>query len=198
MMTIYHKAPTPPGQWRWTAPDSGTRLKAHAASKLIAAVRSYLHSNGLPEMTTEEIEHDICNQCGLGRPYCKGAVEVPRGTTTLSTLARFATTAKNWITGGLGWAPMEEVNRRANICASCPRNRPMGGCPDCNAELAAVLGTDLIVPKDRRPFAYKKLHNCQQCGCRLTLKTQLPAAAFVDDTAEYPKNCWMVELQRRD
>jgi hypothetical protein len=192
-MKINHNASTPNGKWRWRDPVTGSYITNFSASKLIAAVRSFLSSNGREPMTNDQIEHSICEQMGLKPPYCESTTATPTLGVTFETLGRFFTTAKNWILGGANLAPMELVNQRAEVCATCPRNVRAGGCTSCDERLGEVLAMDGILPVGRRPDASDRLHNCSQCGCRLNLKVQLPAESYVDDTVAYPEWCWMTK-----
>jgi hypothetical protein len=199
-MKINPRAAIPPGGvWRWTAPNGRTLSVRTHPSKLLTAVAGYLAENSLPAMTTEEIEHAVCTQMGLTPPYCVGTDVVPVGRTTLSTLQSARRHAVEFFKNGMELAPMDEVNRRANICSTCPRNQPIGGCLDCMPEMAAEVATDAVVRADRRPTAYAKLHNCQQCGCRLALKTQLPdKGIFIESDQQFPEWCWIPGVANRN
>jgi len=184
-------APTPNGKWRWKDSVTGATIVNFSAPKLIIAVRVFLANNGRPPLTAEEVGAQICNQMGLMPPYCDEVSAVPPEGVTLEKLGRFFSTFKNWLLDGVKLAPMEEVNRRADICVKCPRNQRAGGCSSCDASLGAIIGQDMVLPEGRFPDKRGQLHNCQQCGCRLSLKIQLPMASFKDDTAKYPEWCWM-------
>jgi hypothetical protein len=194
-MKINHSAPTPPGKWRWRDPETGKAFFAFDASGVVRSVMSFLKNNGRPA-TEEEVEDQICQQAGLGPPYCRGSKTVKIAGVTLETVGRFFDTVKNWMASGMRMAPMEQVEARAKVCSTCPRNLPMGGCVDCIPELATVKAQDWVVPEDRRPELQPRLHNCQQCGCRLALKVQFATEAYKDDTAEYPEWCWMVKERK--
>lgn len=192
-MKINPRAAIPPGGvWRWTSEEGRTLAVRTHPRKLIEAVIGYQTQNHLPVQSAEEIEHAICMQMGLTPPYCSGSGVVPTGRTTLDTLRQASRHAVEFFKNGMELAPMEEVNRRADICAKCPRNQPIGGCTDCMPEVAAELATDAVVNAARRPRSYAKLHNCQQCGCRLALKTQLPdKGILIGPKEQFPEWCWV-------
>jgi hypothetical protein len=192
-MKINHNASTPNGKWRWRDPVTGSYIANFSASKLITAVRGFLSLNGREPMTNEQIEHSICEQMGLKPPYCDSSTSTAVVGVTFETLGRFFTTAKNWILGGANLAPMELVNKRAEICATCPRNVRAGGCASCDARLGEVVAMDGILPAARVPDAAARLHNCSQCGCRLNLKVQLPKQSYEEDDVVYPEWCWMTK-----
>lgn len=192
-MKINHTAPTPNGKWRWRDLVTGSYLHSFSSRQLLASVRSFLAHNGREPMTDEQIEDCICNQMGLQPPYCDGTAAVPVMGVTFETLTRFFSTAKNWILGGAEMAPMELVNKRARICANCPRNAPAAGCSSCDEKLGQITSMDGVLPAGRRPNDHVALHNCSQCGCRLNLKVQLPISAYADDTAAYPEWCWVTK-----
>lgn len=193
-MKINPNAPVPPGgSWRWVSPVTGRLLASRgAARKLVEEVRGYQSENGHEVQSPEQIEHDICMQMGLMKPYCKGSESVPTGRTTLETLASASKAFLAWVGSGMDLAPMEEVESRAAVCAVCPRNQPLGGCLDCMPEMAAEIAQDAVLSRSRRTKNHARLHNCQQCGCRLTLKTQLPASAIrVEEGQQFPEWCWV-------
>lgn len=193
-MKISHNAPLPPGgAWSWISPVTGRKLVSRgAARKLVNSVIAYQRENGHEVQTPEQVEHDICMQSGLLKPYCRGSGSVPSGRTTLQTLVNASKAFVAWVNSGMELAPMEEVEARAAICARCPRNQPLGGCSSCLPELAAEVAQDALVSKARRSKHHDKLHNCQQCGCRLALKTQLPdAATTVEEGQQFPEWCWV-------
>lgn len=193
-MKINHNAPLPPGgAWRWVSPVTGRTLSSRSsARKLIQEILNYQSENGHKVQPPAEIEHDICMQMGLLKPYCRGSETVPTGRTTLKTLSNASKAFSAWLGTGMELAPMEEVERRAATCATCPRNQPLGGCLTCIPELAAEIAQDALVSLQRRSKHHSKLHNCQQCGCRLALKTQLPASATrVEPGQQFPEWCWV-------
>lgn len=193
-MKINHNAPIPPGgSWRWVSPVTGQTLTSRAtARKLVQEVINYQTNNQHEVQSPAQIEHDICMQMGLLKPHCRGSEATPVGRTTLRTLSNASKAFLKWVSAGMGLAPMEQVEKRAAICARCPRNQPLGGCTDCMPELAAQIAQDALVKPERRSKQHDRLHNCQQCGCRLTLKTQLPDSAMtLEEGEQYPEWCWM-------
>jgi hypothetical protein len=190
-MKINHNAPTPNGKWRWRDPVTGTYLTNFSARKLLGAVRGFLSSNSRQPMTDAEIETSICEQMGLKPPYCDSTTATPVVGVTFETITRFFTTAKNWLLGGAELAPMDQVNARAAVCATCPRNVRAGGCSSCDAKLGEIVAMDGILPSGRQPEGMDRLHNCSQCGCRLSLKVQLPLSSYAEDDAVYPEWCWV-------
>jgi hypothetical protein len=192
-MKINYSASTPNGKWRWRDPVTGSYISNFSALKLVPAIKGFLSANGRPPMTTEEIEQTVCEQMGLKPPYCESTTATPVMGVTFETITRFFTTAKDWILGGANLAPMVIVNRRAGVCATCPRNVMAGGCSSCDERLGQITAMDGILPKSRVPDAAGKLHNCSQCGCRLNLKVQLPLSSYAGDTSVYPEWCWVTK-----
>lgn len=192
-MKINHNSPTPNGKWRWRDPVTGGYITNFSSRKLVKAVSGFLSANGRDSLTSEEIEKEVCSQMGLKPPYCESTTSTPIIGVTFETLGRFFTTAKNWILGGANLVPMETVNSRAEVCATCPRNVRAGGCASCDERLMEVVAMDGVLPAGRRPEAAGRLHNCAQCGCRLNLKVQLPLDSYKDDTTNYPEWCWVTQ-----
>jgi hypothetical protein len=189
---INHTAPTPNGKWRWRDPVTGYTIFNFSSGKLVLQIRSYLLSNGREPMSDEQIETAICEQMGLKPPYCDSC-SAPPGGLSFDTLKRFFGTVVNWIKSGFKMAPMELVNQRTAVCATCPRNQRAGGCSSCDARLGEIVAQDEELPLDRRPTEITKLHNCIQCGCRLSLKVQFAIEAYADDDAKYPEWCWVTK-----
>jgi hypothetical protein len=116
------------------------------------------------------------------------------GILSLATLTNFARTMLDWVRGDMKLEPMEVVEERAQICATCPRNAGYGGCQDCRTEEIPVEVKLHMLLASRRTTVDEKLKHCRQCGCRIALKIQLPAHAFARDKFEYPSHCWMNKL----
>lgn len=193
-MKINHNASTPNGKWRWRDPVTGNYLVNFSAKKLVSSVKGFLSSNGREPMTDEQVESSICEQMGLKPPYCQSSTATPVVGVTFESIANFFVTAKNWITKtGAKLESMEVVNRRAEICATCPRNARAGGCSSCDSRLGEIVAMDGILPSGRMPAAGGRLHNCSQCGCRLNLKIQLPLESYSDDHTIYPEWCWVTK-----
>lgn len=193
-MKINHNASTPNGKWRWRDPVTGNYLVNFSSKKLVSSVKGFLSSNGREPMADEQVEASICEQMGLKPPYCQSSTATPVVGVTYETLTRFFTTAKNWIIqAGAKLESMEVVNRRAEICATCPRNARAGGCSSCDSKLGEIVAMDGILPSGRMPDAGGRLHNCTQCGCRLNLKIQLPLESYADDQTVYPEWCWVTK-----
>ena len=196
-MRINYRASSPPGQWRWLSP-SGHWLSSLAATSLVKMVTGYLRQNGLPPKTEVEIEHEICHQMGLMPPYCSTGEKTPAVGLSFNAMRNFFRTVKDFILTKQRLAPMEEVERRKALCVRCPRNRPFGRCESCDTETKELVGTDNIIDVARQPKTPGVLHNCMQCGCRLSLKIQLSDEVLMHDTAKYPSDwCWMPAIQSK-
>lgn len=98
---------------------------------------------------------------------------------------RFIKAMKNWLLAGGGMEAKEEAERRASICAQCPRNVDVAGCSWCSGVFAASL--ELLAGRSTSVDA--SLKHCEVCGCNNRAAVHFPAAA-VDPSLDYPEWCW--------
>jgi hypothetical protein len=62
----------PPGGWRWTCAQHGTRLQAENFGLLLARVNGYFRANGIevPGDRVAWLQNDLCIQHGWGSETC--------------------------------------------------------------------------------------------------------------------------------
>lgn len=139
----------------------------------------------------EERRSDCCT-------YLESAGEVPavlkrRRLVTLADIIRFLKTMVGWAKAGK-CVPQEEADRRACICATCPRNSvtSLGGCAGCTsiaADLFAIIG-------NRTTKAGDQLHACEVCACENKAQVWVPLEVLKQNglpDSEYPDWCWKRE-----
>lgn len=99
----------------------------------------------------------------------------------------FIRASLNWI-NAFRFAPKEEAERRAAICAVCPENVVVAkGCGRCWSYITGVLSLISAF----RTSQDVNLNACYACGCPLKIKVHAPDQALADDPFEYPSNCWI-------
>lgn len=153
-----------------TAPKRA-EFRKHYVDWVVSEYNVHLRSNGLPELSREEIVQRICrdtpaNICaGDGYQYRErrlGWQDVVNGTNVLFAFK-------------LAGSPLvspELANERAAICANCQENVPYAqNCSTCKHvedAVRAVIG-DLSTPLDGR------LNACFICGCSNKAQVWLPS-----------------------
>lgn len=105
----------------------------------------------------------------------------------------------DWLSSGGAPVAQEVANRRAAICAGCPKNVPGSWYTVAPAEL---IKSTLEARKDLKLATLydDKLKSCDVCRCLMRLKVWTPLEHILKGTkpeimAEFPAQCWIV---RRD
>lgn len=195
-MKLNSRSLVPPGLFRYRHPVSGLEMSRHAWSLLRSDVDQHTQSNGYPAVTDEEIEAQMCERMGekVADQYCDGRGLSVNGI-TLHWKELMAGTAVllSHLLGGRKVVSQEEAERRAAICAPCPRNstfsKPCGGlCPELEDVVKAVVGGGKTSLDD-------KLEACSVCGCvnRAQIWTPIDALAAgsgPDFIEKAPEPCW--------
>lgn len=198
MATLKRHREAPPGGFQYFQRETEFTIKAESLGELvdlIIAHRKYknLHPQDYGNVQLEA-ERQMCIR--LGRLECKpeGRTDkwVPqdnmREHVTMGDVLTFSKAALAFIASGGELAPIEEVERRAKICKTCPLNQPMSGC-SCGLFYKAI---DATVPRARR---LDGLHVCRVCHCSLTAKANLPdnQVAISNEGKDYKwpeQECW--------
>ncbi len=110
----------------------------------------------------------------------------------------FLKVLEGFVKGGGLYVSEEIANARAERCAACQFNQPIGyGCGACEAGLKRLLGWLL---GNRTVFAQDSLESCAICACSLQaavwfpLRTQLGGLTEDQKQAlENVENCWKKE-----
>jgi hypothetical protein len=180
----------PPGGWRYTQTDTGMELSGGDYYSLRERVRRHRQLNALavgPELD-DEIQAQICDRIGpvARAQFCRDKVvrvgdggrsvefaDVKHFLSTVSKLRRFVS--------------QTEANRRAEICASCPRNSPIAGCTGCRN----LVGLLFNVIGNRHTPLDTRLGACGVCGCSLAASVHVPLENFpIVKGHVYPDWCW--------
>lgn len=176
MAYLRYRSTTPPGGWVFYQKETAFTIKGENEGQLIDLVIQHRQYKSLLPQEREavrlDIERQICTKLGSGECRSEGASDtwVPRNpernVVTMSGVLAFSKAAFAFIKSGGAMAPMEEVQRRAEICRACPLNQELTGCA-CNSFYKTI---ESIVSADRR---LPGLHVCRACDCSLVAKVNL-------------------------
>lgn len=184
------------GMWNFPDPRDGQLVQANRYDLLDQKLRKKSVSNGWPIGLgwDEWIEDILCKQhpseCApegqkLHKRRRMDLGDVLRGTTVM-------------IAHKLAGSPLveqAEADRRANICAQCPRNvifaKPCSGiCQELKDLASSTIG-------GRHVSAENKLEQCDICGCWLRVAVWFPLEIQCKGTTETQRedfaatqNCW--------
>jgi len=167
---------TPPGGWLYKQPETLFEMKAENAEALLNLVVAHRNFKGLTptdrETVWKEIQRQICTRLGLRECKSEGKDDPwkpqdgSKPLITMDGMIAFSKAALKFVASGGELAPMEEVQRRAEICLRCPMNQPVVGC-SCNIFYKLI---EASVPKARR---IDGLNLCMACSCSLQAKINL-------------------------
>lgn len=104
-----------------------------------------------------------------------------------------------WLGHGAKAVPQELADKRASICAGCPKNNGGDFTAYFTKPIADKIRTQLEIRGDlqlRTPYD-DKLTVCSACDCPLKLKVWVPIEHILSHTSEVTKNqldprCWIL------
>lgn len=184
------------GMWNFLDPRDGKLVQAQRYDLLDAALKKKSAANGWPiGLGWDEWVEDIlckahpeeCSPTGqkVNRRRRMGLADVLRGTIVMG-VHKLA---------GSPLVDQTEADRRAAICAVCPRNvlfaKPCSGmCEELKSMAASTIG-------DKHVARESELEQCDICGCWLRVAVWFPleiqcqgtTQTMREDFAETP-NCW--------
>lgn len=175
--------------WFYKVDDTKTVLVSYGWPSLIADVKAHMAGNGIAEpLTIEAIMGDFMCQyipewCDEIRP------EREERLAAWKMMKRFYKAVEaRW---SLGQVSQEEAERRAAICATCPKNTDqlVEFCLGCHTRDLLGKMTDFV--RSKRTIYDDKLKNCSACHCRLALKVWMPKEGMEDSEIAWPSHCWM-------
>lgn len=195
-LQIVREGVVPPHGWEYVQPETGFKMNSVTPRGLMALVEVHRRANGIPLSMgwKEALEEELCRDPRYaGR--CR-EVAVPRTVTPrlrVGHLLVFLAAVKKWFKAyHLEPVPVEEADRRANICMSCPKHVPtVSGCPGCEG----VFRRAKTMLSSAPPLAREKeLRFCGECLCFLPVKVRLPAdciQAVTPSGHPFPEGCWI-------
>lgn len=134
------------------------------------------------------------------------ASDAPKSLPPLHRSSRFARlvagarTLADWLGSGGQPVAIDLADKRAEICATCPANRP-GDLGDFFTKAASEVIQSQLEKRKELQLSTKhdsSLNVCVACGCPLKLKVHVPlshiAAKMSEETkAELDKRCWILK-----
>lgn len=200
---LLHTNVVPPGGWRAKCPHCAYWIIAPTYPDWIEWIAKHNKSNGHPEW---DYETQLCEalppgQCSAmnGGPGVSLQCEMD----SRSLLAGAVAVGSLLVEYALGrevFVDQAEADRRARICALCPKNVPVSGCTGCGtmqdakARLSAITG-------ERKTSADPYLRGCCICGCNCAtivwIRKDILERGFTDSqralTEQVAPHCWKAE-----
>lgn len=184
----------PPGGWKYTQSQSGFEIVGGDYYDLREKVRKHRQINQFvtgPELDAE-IQEQICAKLDPAARAsfcrdCNPASAYPR-VLSLEDVKHFLKVAAGWMKKPVFVSSIEAA-RRAEICASCPKNIGIAGCSSCHN---LVKWTIELIGHRSTPFD-AKLGACEVCGCGNQAQVHLPLEALaqgITPEMEFPDFCW--------
>jgi hypothetical protein len=187
-----NKSVVPPGDFVYVEPSSGIRFRTRSWNTMVLEVREHRIANGvlLSPGWEDELESDVCKN--YGPETCKFVDSTPDNgprSIHVSDVKNFLRVLGSWMTSGTGYVEQEEAERRAEICAACPKNQTIEGCTACSnlvGTISAILGS--------RATKYDVvLKGCAVCSCSNQAQVHIPLDVLkkgVTQNMEFPDHCW--------
>jgi len=193
MKQITDTTTTPPGGWVYIEPTTGVEFRELNYQGLIGNIRRHRDAMGLVVHGpwVDEVQ-DIMVQINPLIPHEE--IGKPARRFTADDVHRFVSVMNDL--RGQELVGEDEQKRRADICATCPKNGIIN-CKFCGWLATEITGMMRGRPIPRVDEIFK--HSCTACGCDLTAKTAcpLPVLKKVDEQLgeppDYDPRCWMLE-----
>ena len=180
-----------PYGWFYPVEQTKVVVVSYGWSSLIEAVKAHMKGNGVDEPLTLELQMAdfICQHvpewCEEMNPEREAKVSAWKMMKSF-----YRAVEATWHDGQVS---QEEADRRAAICARCPKNTDQvtNFCVECYARSLVSKVNDLLGSKRTSHDAHLK--TCSACGCDLKLKTWMPKSGMTDATIQWADGCWMRE-----
>jgi len=214
-MRLVDVARVPGEGWKAKQPETGFVVKGQSLPGLIRNVLVYRNANQLPCPANYKrmVESQVCatmpadealEKCmALAKDDQQNPPELRQRRSSIEDLKNFALAVEGLIesraTGTRVHVDKEEAERRAEICAKCPKNLPVGNCWGCGVlgNLYRKLLGHLSSSKD------PVLQSCDVCGCDNKVSVHLAddVHALVAEKQglsadEFPSPCWKKDILR--
>lgn len=196
-MKLASRSQVPPGLFRFRHPISGHEMSRHAWDLLRSDVTAHTTANNYPEVTDDEIESQMCERMGnkIAAQYCGDGNGLSVNGITLGwrDILQGTQAMASFIIAGRPLVDQGEAERRAAICATCPRNvgfsKPCDGiCGELQKVVESIVGAG-------GTSLDGKLESCSVCKCHLKSKVWIPLEILRKSDApehqgQYPDFCW--------
>lgn len=189
----------PPGGWKYVQAQSKFLIQGGDYYDLREKVRKHRQINRFktgPELD-QEIQEQICSSLPTQAraSFCRdcAAASGSGRSLALEDVRHFLQVAKEWLPKPVFVAQIE-ADRRAEICASCPKNIPIAGCTSCRN---LVKWSIELIGQRTTPFD-SKLGACEVCGCGNQAQVHLPLRALakgITPEMEFDPRCWKISAR---
>lgn len=185
----------PPPHFRYKHPVSGAEFIRNSWENLRGDVTAHTTGNHYPPVSDDEIEQQMCENMGdaIKARFCIGDGKSVNSGLHWRDILQGTLTMASFLIAGRPLVSQEEAERRASICAKCPRNtqftRPCGGlCEELRVATESIIGS-------KGTSLDGKLESCSVCKCHLKSKVWVPLEILQrhdspEHQAEYPDFCW--------
>lgn len=186
------------GYFRIVDPLTGVRVAASNWDHLVSQVRDERKANGAAIGT--ELESEIEDWVCANHPEEAIAVDPRMPPIRSLNLDDIVTGTKTFLAFKAAGSPLvseEEAERRAQICARCPRNLSWSqNCSICSKVEDAIQ----LVVGTRRTSVGQQLFACNLCGCSNKVQVHFPLEIMLPHLSEEKReqfafakeawNCW--------
>lgn len=185
MMKLANKTVVPPGGFYYVR-KNGSRVVASSWPELLAKAGD----------ERDLVEEQVCSR--LDGEWCQGdnGEALPRRGRALGLMdiITMTKTLLQWGRQGMELVEAPEAEKRARVCARCPKNTPVSGCKGCffRPVREAIKG----FKGGRRTTMDEALHVCEACGCSLEVKVWFPLGVLWKNMPkkvkdELHEDCWL-------
>jgi hypothetical protein len=198
-LALRQKSTVPPGGYKFFVATTNRWITSGSLSGIMEEVVGHLKTNRIPIPSNlqELVEDRICQNISAEIrdqvcTYVSGPENPPvniQRVMTWGDIANFLSVLGAWATQGGSLVGGTEAVRRAEICASCPYNIRVAGCPACHsvaAKLTQLIGGNTTGLED-------KLQGCGVCGCDNRAQVWFPLSVLgkgITEDMEFPDWCW--------
>lgn len=191
-----HRGSVPPIGYVYEIVHEGVSytFQSPSFSALLRQLKQWHMKKGLEWPGDQEmdarVQEFICKYVPPG--FCTGGADMPEVPFLSAPMIRDGTRLflKKMSKGKKALVPPEEAERRARICANCPKNLH-GMCTSCAGnEFQDIF--QWFIRRGRRTSVDSVLDTCYTCGCLLKAKVHVDISVL--ETLEkhsYPENCWL-------
>lgn len=186
----FETATTPHNGWNW---QDGEGFKVHGDNFNVFMDKIYDRKLATGAFVGAHWQHEVYDYlCANQGIPCRSADNPPERTleTKVQDMRQFGHVVLRWIESGGQFVPQEEAERRATICAQCPKNVSVGGlCAACGRLIPFLSG----LATGRRTSKDSLLTQCEVCSCFLQTAVHVPLNAQKDERfgkGDFPDPCW--------
>jgi hypothetical protein len=156
-------------------------------------------ANGLPPLSSSEIQHHLCQHLPPG--WCVDEHNQPTHeagsmSLTLADVARGTSALITWWRNGRQRVTDDEIVRRTYICNQCPLHVPVTGCQGCSGNALRAVINEIVANRSLPTDAM--LGACSVCKCSLKAKTRLVTKDALSHMPAHQQRqlwhkCWLRE-----